>query len=201
MQLPNPVVNNCEPESSVSTLEVPYEVLKSRLRFRPLFDDRHVSPSSGRKPSRSIDVWAVPSSGKNEEKEGGRRPRLLDLDPLGREADEVRRDDQDGEEHVTPPNVRVFRSRPLSARRGPATGRGRRSQSNAACGLAGSKRSPPGRGPARSRVQADLSAGSAEACPPTRRTVAGLRTRRTCVTPRALRSWTGDPPRSSATPP
>src|SRR6267143_7304835 len=68
MQLPNPVVNNREPEFSVFALEVPYEVRKSRLRFRPLFDDRHVSPSPRRWPSRSIDVWAVPSTGKTKKR-------------------------------------------------------------------------------------------------------------------------------------
>src|SRR5216117_2637136 len=36
----------------------------------------------------------------------GAELRLQDPDPLGRKADEVRRDDQDGKEHVTPPRVR-----------------------------------------------------------------------------------------------
>src|SRR3989442_11980545 len=52
--------------------------------------------------------------------------RLRDPDPLGREADEVRRDDQDGKEHLTPPRVRVLGTRPLSAQwlRLPARHRG-----------------------------------------------------------------------------
>jgi hypothetical protein len=60
---------------------------------------------------------AVPCPGVDGEKERRVADRLADPDPLGREADEVRRDGQDGKQHVTPPELRVLGTRPLSARR------------------------------------------------------------------------------------
>src|SRR2546428_12298321 len=107
-------------------------------------------------------------------KEG--RDRLRDPDPLGREADEVRRDDQDGKEHVTPPRVRVLGTRTLSARRLRLPWRGRGRSSPSACGLGTSTAAPPGPGAARSRVPTVPSAGSVGPKPRTRREGGTMRT-------------------------
>src|SRR5712692_8614350 len=88
--------------------------------------------------------------------------RLEDPDPLGREADEVRRDGQDGKEHVTPPRLRVLGTRPLSARRLLVSGRNRGRPSPSAGGLGRSTSPPPGPGAARSRAPRRLSAESGE---------------------------------------
>lgn len=102
--------------------------------------------------------------------------RLRDPDPLGREADEVRRDDQDGKEHVTPPRVRVLGTRPLSARRLRLPGRDRGRSSPSARGLGTSTSPPPGPGAARSRVPRVPSAGSVGPKPRTRREGGTMRT-------------------------
>src|SRR3989454_10312128 len=78
--------------------------------------------------------------------------RLRDPDPLGREANEVRRDDQDGKEHVTPPRVRVLGTRPLSARRLRLPGRERGRPAPPARGVGTSPSPPPGPGTATSRI-------------------------------------------------
>src|SRR2546425_3625303 len=102
--------------------------------------------------------------------------RLADPDPLGREADEVRRDGQDGKEHVTPPELRVLGTRPLSARRllvrGPDQGR----PCPSAGGSGRSTSPPPVPGAARSRAPTVLGAGSGGPEPRNRRAAGMMRT-------------------------
>src|SRR2546422_4887289 len=119
---------------------------------------------------------SVASPKKRNEKERRVGDRLGDPDPLGREADEVRRDDQDGKEHVTPPRVRVLGTRPLSARRLRLPGRDRGRSSPSARGLGTSTSPPPGPGAARSRVPRVPSAGSVGPKPRTRREGGTMRT-------------------------